>query len=86
MFRPVLAIIRLSDDGQHRPKHVVVSMTVIKYTSVIKLFDYIPSPSFTHTTGMTHFLDVLGCYTMWDYNLISTFQETLHCDDHFRLF
>jgi len=25
------------DDGQHRPKHVVVSITVIKYTSVIKL-------------------------------------------------
>ena len=23
--------------GQHRPKHVVVSITVIKYTSVIKL-------------------------------------------------
>ena len=21
------------------------------------MFDYIPSPSFTHTTGMTHFLD-----------------------------
>ena len=21
------------------------------------VFDYIPSPSFTHTTGMTHFLD-----------------------------
>jgi len=40
MFRPVLAIIRLSrqlDDGQYRPKHVVVSITVIKYTSVIKL-------------------------------------------------
>jgi len=47
MFRPVLAIIRLSsiqlalkfprqsDDGQYRPKHVVVSITVIKYTSVI---------------------------------------------------
>ena len=30
----------------------------IKYTSVIKLFDYITSPSFTHTTGMTHFLEV----------------------------
>jgi len=25
------------DDGQYRPKHVVVSITVIKYTSVIKL-------------------------------------------------
>jgi len=46
MFRPVLAIIMLSrelkfprqhDDGQYRPKHVVVSITVIKYTSVIKL-------------------------------------------------
>ena len=37
MFRPVLAIIRQPDDGQHRPKHVVVSITVIKYTSVIKL-------------------------------------------------
>ena len=28
---------RQPDDGQHRPKHVVVSITVIKYTSVIKL-------------------------------------------------
>jgi len=40
MFRPVLAIIKLSrelDDDQYRPKHVVVSITVIKYTSVIKL-------------------------------------------------
>jgi len=38
MFRPVLAIIpRQPDDGQHRPKHVVVSITIIKYTSVIKL-------------------------------------------------
>jgi len=39
MFRPVLAIIRLSraNTNQYRPKHVVVSITVIKYTSVIKL-------------------------------------------------
>ena len=28
---------RQPDDGQYRPKHVVVSITVIKYTSVIKL-------------------------------------------------
>ena len=25
------------------------------------MFDYIPSPSFTHTTGMTHFLDNNEC-------------------------
>ena len=40
MFRPLLAFIkfpRQPDDGQYRPKHVVVSITVIKYTSVIKL-------------------------------------------------
>jgi len=28
---------RQPDDGQYRPKHAVVSITVIKYTSVIKL-------------------------------------------------
>jgi len=28
---------RQPDDGQYRPKHVVVSITIIKYTSVIKL-------------------------------------------------
>jgi len=28
---------RQPDDDQYRPKHVVVSITVIKYTSVIKL-------------------------------------------------
>ena len=27
----------IPDDGQYGPKHVVVSITVIKYTSVIKL-------------------------------------------------
>jgi len=40
MFRSLLAIIkfpRQPDDGQYRPKHVVVSITVIKYTSVTKL-------------------------------------------------
>jgi len=33
----VLKFPRQPDDGHYRPKHVVVSITVIKYTSVIKL-------------------------------------------------
>ena len=44
---------RQPDDGQHRPKHVVVSITVIKYTSVIKLclttYLLLASPSYTFT-------------------------------------
>jgi len=76
MFRPVLAIFRLSwgnlisyykharapEDGQYRPKHVVVHYIVIKYTSCeTVVFDYIQFSKFhTHTTGMTHFLDRAG--------------------------
>jgi len=42
MFRPVLATIREPEDGQYRPKHVVVHYIVIKYTSCdTAVFDYI---------------------------------------------
>ena len=37
-----------------------MSGIAIKYTVIdIVVFDYIPFPIFTHTTGMTHFLDTL---------------------------
>jgi len=48
MFRPVLAIIRLSRE--------LKGLAI--YLSDLVVFDYIPFPSFTLTTGMTHFLDV----------------------------
>jgi len=64
MFRPVLAIFRLSkgnlrsyykraraqpEDGQYRPKHVVVRYIVIKYTPCdTVVFDYIQFSKF-HT-------------------------------------
>jgi len=45
-----------ASSGHFRPKHVVVHL-VIKYTSCdTVVFDYTQFPSFTHTTGMTHFL------------------------------
>jgi len=35
-----------------------LSGIAIKYTLIdIVVFDYIPFPIFTHTTGMTHFLE-----------------------------
>ena len=56
--------LRQPEDGQYRPKHVVVHYIVIKYTSCdTVVFDYIQFSKFhthththTHTTGMTHFL------------------------------
>jgi len=37
-----------------------LSSIAIKYTLIdIVVFDYIPFPIFTHTTGMTHFLEQL---------------------------
>ena len=59
MFRPVLAIFRLfygnkillrqPEEGQYRPKHVVVHYIVIKYTSCDTVVcDYIPFSKF-HT-------------------------------------
>ena len=37
-----------------------MSSIATKYTLIdIVVFDNIPFPIFTHTTGMTHFLDVL---------------------------
>ena len=52
--------LRQPEDGQYRPKHVVVHYIVIKYTSCDTIvFDCIQFPSFTHTTGMTHFLDAI---------------------------
>ena len=51
-------LLRQPEDGQYRSKHVVVHYKVIKYTSCdTVVFDCIPFPSFTHTTGMTRFLD-----------------------------
>ena len=51
--------LRQHEDGQYRPKHVVVHYIVIKYTSCdTVVFDYIQFSKFhTHTSGMTHFLD-----------------------------
>ena len=73
MFRPVLTIFRLRqpEDGQYRPKHVVVHYIVIKYTSCdTVVFDYIQFSTFhTHTTGMTHFL----VHFVVSYCLISTY-------------
>ena len=44
------------------PKHVVVSITVIKYTSVTQLclttYYFSKFHTHTHTTGMTHFQDL----------------------------
>ena len=46
------------EDGQYGPKYVVTHFR-IKYTSCdTVVFDYIHFPSFTHTTGMTHFLNL----------------------------
>ena len=101
MFRPVLAIIRLSrelkgqlyacvqlalkfprqpDDGQYRPKHIVVSITVIKYTSVIKLCltAYLFLVSHTHKTGMTHFLDPGLLLLLLDIKTELSFHERLY--------
>ena len=79
MFRPLLAIFRLSS---REPKVLLYTLSAhvvqrslhrallrnvfsvcggIKYTLIdIFVFDYIPFPIFTHTTGMTHFLDIPG--------------------------
>ena len=48
---------RQPDDGQHGPKHVVVSITVIKYTSVIKLCLTTYLLLVSHTQRGWHFLD-----------------------------
>ena len=47
--------LRQPEDGQYRPKHVVVQYTIIKYTSCdIVVFDYMPfskSFIFIHVSG-----------------------------------
>ena len=49
--------LRQPEHGQYRPKHVV-HYTVIKYTYVTQLcLTTYHFPSFTHTMGMTQFLD-----------------------------
>jgi len=47
------------EDGQYRPKHVVVHYIVIKHKSCdTVVFDCLPFSKFhTHTTGTTQFLD-----------------------------
>ena len=54
IVRPYVHL-RQPEDGQYRPKHVVVHYIVIKYTSSdIVVFDCLPFPKIhTHTTGIT---------------------------------
>jgi len=40
-------------------RNMQLSSIAIEYTLIdIVVFDYIPFPIFTHTTGLTHFLEV----------------------------
>ena len=49
------------------------------------MFDYIPFPSFTHTTGMTHFLDTLSI--AGEKALFSSVRKNMFiCDGCWRVF
>ena len=82
LFRPLLAIFRLSSS---KGRNMQLSSIDIKYTLTdIVVFDCILFPIFTHTTGITHFLESNGSSNfLGDFYCVVIIRDRMKCVRHF---